>query len=151
MSSFPAPPSFPSALESRRSRRAGCSSGADVMEMDSGEGEKRIGGCSPPWSWWETPVKHPLSHYGQHPNTSHVLRGELSSSIVQSPICWETGCWETGCWLLGDRLLDLSPSLLIPRALRSPLKNQDLKPLWAPPANILMQALALLKAVLLSA
>lgn len=105
------------------------------MEMDSGEGEKRIGGCSPPWSWWETPVKHPLSHYGQHPNTSHVLRGELSSSIVQSPI----------------RLLDLSPSLLIPRALRSPLKNQDLKPLWAPPANILMQALALLKAVLLSA
>lgn len=135
MSSFPAPPSFPSALESRRSRRAGCSSGADVMEMDSGEGEKRIGGCSPPWSWWETPVKHPLSHYGQHPNTSHVLRGELSSSIVQSPI----------------RLLDLSPSLLIPRALRSPLKNQDLRPLWAPPANILMQALALLKAVLLSA
>lgn len=135
MSSFPAPPSFPSALESRRSRRAGCSSGADVMEMDSGEGEKRIGGCSPPWSWWETPVKHPLSHYGQHPNTSHVLRGELSSSIVQSPI----------------GLLDLSPSLLIPRALRSPLKNQDLKPLWAPPANILMQALALLKAVLLSA
>lgn len=135
MSSFPAPPSFPSALESRRSRRAGCSSGADVMEMDSGEGEKRIGGCSPPWSWWETPVKHPLSHYGQHPNPSHVLRGELSSSIVQSPI----------------GLLDLSPSLLIPRALRSPLKNQDLKPLWAPPANILMQALALLKAVLLSA